>query len=199
MEIEELQATWTQMSEELEKQKKLTKEIILKMTHQDYKDRLNKIAIPEKISAVFTYVVAAILLFRFYELDTLPLRICGVITLAILIVLPYLSLRYLNNMRNLDVSVLNYKESIVAYEKSKQRYQRFMKFTVYAGFVLMLIIIPVGSKIFDGDDIFSESQGNFLFWFLPVGTVFYYLFTRKIIGCYNSNIKKAGVILEDLA
>ncbi len=198
MEIEELQATWSQMSEELEKQKKLTKEIILKMTHQDYKDRLNKIAIPEKISAVFTYVVAAILLFRFYELDTLLLQICGVITLGILIILPYFSLKYLNDMRNLDVSVLNYKESIVAYERSKQRYQRFMKFTVYAGFVLMLIIIPVGSKIFDGDDIFSESQGNFWFWFLPLGTVLYFLFTRKVIGCYNSNIKKAGVILEDL-
>ena len=109
MEIEELQATWTQMSEELEKQKKLTKEIILKMTHQDYKDRLNKIAIPEKISAVFTYVVAAILLFRFYELDTLPLRICGVITLAILIVLPYFSLKYLNGMRNLNVSELKFR------------------------------------------------------------------------------------------
>ncbi len=168
------------------------------MTHQGYKDRLNKIAIPEKISTVFTYVVAAILLFRFYELDTLPLRICGIITLAILIVLPYFSLKYLNDMRNLDVSELNYKESIVAYEKSKQRYQRFLKFTVYAGFVLMLIIIPVASKIFDGDDIFSKSQGNFWFWFLPLGMVFYYLFTRKIIGCYNSNIKKAGVILEDL-
>ncbi|MGB5500620.1 MAG: hypothetical protein WBM77_16935 [Maribacter sp.] len=198
MEIEELQATWTQMSEELEKQKKLTKEIILKMTHQDYKNRLNKIAIPEKISAVFTYVVAAILLFRFYELDTLPLQICGVITLCILIVLPYFSLKYLNAMRNLDVSVLNYKESIVAYEKSKQRYQRFMKFTVYAGFFLMLIIIPVTSKIFNGDDIFSESQGYFWFWFLPLGMVFYYLFTRKIIACYNSNIKKAGILLEDL-
>jgi len=198
MEIEELQATWTQMSEELEKQKKLTKEIILKMTHQDYKGRLNKIAIPEKISTVFTYVVAAILLFRFYELDTLPLRICGIITLIILIVLPYFSLKYLNGMRNLNVSELNYKESIVAYEKSKQRYQRFMKFTVYVGFFLMLIIIPVTSKIFNGDDIFSEAQGNFWLWFLPLGMVFYYLFTRKIIGFYNSNIKKAGVILEDL-
>ncbi len=198
MEIEELQATWAQMSKELEKQKKLTKEIILRMTHQDYKDRLNKIAIPEKISAVFTYVMAVILLLRFYELDTLPLRICGIITLAILILLPYFSLKYLNRMQNLNVSMLNYKESIVAYEKSKRRYQKFMKFTVYAGFVLMLIIIPVGSKIFDGDDIFSESQGNFWLWFLPLGTVFYYLFTRRIIGCYNSNIKKAGMILKDL-
>ncbi|MBT8314782.1 MAG: hypothetical protein KJP26_10025 [Maribacter sp.] len=198
MEIEELQATWNQISEELEKQKKLTNEIILKMTHKNYKDKLNKIAIPEKISAVFTYVVAAILLLRFYELDTLPLQICGVITLAILIVLPYFSLKYLSDMQNLNVSQLSYKESIVKHEKSKQRYQRFLKFTVYAGFVLMLIIIPVASKIFNGDDIFTEPQGNFWYWFLPLGLVFYYLFTRKIIGCYDSNIKKAGMILKEL-
>mgnify|MGYP001814597218 CR=1 FL=1 len=198
MEIEELQATWTQMSEELEKQKKLTKEIILKMTHQNYKDRLNRIAIPEKISAVFTYVVAAIILLRFHELDTWALRICGIITLVILIVLPYFSLKYLNRMRKLNVSELTYKESIVAYEKSKQRYQRFMKFTVYAGFVLMLIILPVTSKLFDGDDIFSESQGNFWYWFLPLGMTFYYLFTRRVLRCYNNNIKKAGIILKDL-
>jgi len=198
MEIEELQATWNQISEELEKQKKLTNEIILKMTHKNYKDKLNKIAIPEKISAVFTYVVAAILLLRFYELDTLPLQICGVITLAILIVLPYFSLKYLSDMQNLNVSQLSYKESIVKHEKSKQRYQRFLKFSVYAGFVLMLIIIPVASKIFNGDDIFTEPQGNFWYWFLPLGLVFYYLFTRKIIGCYDSNIKKAGMILKEL-
>jgi hypothetical protein len=198
MEIEELQATWSQMSEELEKQKKLTNEIIIKMTHQNYKDKLNKIAIPEKISAVFTYVAAAILLFRFYELDTLPLQICGGITLAILIVLPYFSLKYLNDMRNLDVSQLSYKQSIVKHEKSKQRYQRFLKFTVYAGFALMLIIIPVASKIFNGDNIFTEPQGNFWYWFLPLGMVFYYLFTRRIIGCYTSNIKKAGSILKEL-
>jgi hypothetical protein len=198
MEIEELQATWSQMSEELEKQKKLTNEIIIKMTHQNYKDKLNKIAIPEKISAVFTYVAAAILLFRFYELDTLPLQICGGITLAILIVLPYFSLKYLNDMRNLDVSQLSYKQSIVKHEKSKQRYQRFLKFTVYAGFALMLIIIPVASKIFNGDNIFTEPQGNFWYWFLPLGMVFYYLFTRRIIGCYTSNIKKAGAILKEL-
>ncbi len=198
MEIEELQATWNQISEELEKQKKLTNEIILKMTHKNYKDKLNKIAIPEKISAVFTYVFAAILLLRFYELDTLPLQICGVITLAILIVLPYFSLKYLSDMQNLNVSQLSYKESIIKHEKSKQRYQRFLKFTVYAGFVLMLIIIPVASKIFNGDDIFTEPQGNFWYWFLPLGLVFYYLFTRKIIGCYDSNIKKAGMILKEL-
>jgi hypothetical protein len=198
MEIEELQATWNQISEELEKQKKLTNEIILKMTHKNYKDKLNKIAIPEKISAFFTYVVAAILLLRFYELDTLPLQICGVITLAILIVLPYFSLKYLSDMQNLNVSQLSYKESIVKHEKSKQRYQRFLKFSVYAGFVLMLIIIPVASKIFNGDDIFTEPQGNFWYWFLPMGLVFYYLFTRKIIGCYDSNIKKAGMILKEL-
>ncbi len=37
MDLEELQLAWTQMGEELETQKKLTKEIIMEMTRARYK------------------------------------------------------------------------------------------------------------------------------------------------------------------
>lgn len=198
MELEELQATWTQMSEELEKQKRLTNEIILKMTQRDYKDRLNKVTVPEKISTVITLGMALLLLFKFNELDTLLLRICGVITLAMLIILPIISLRYLLQMHTIDFVNGSYTEGIKAFAKSKQRYQKFLKLTVYLGFVLMLIIIPVISKIFNGKDIFAESENNFWLWFVPIGTCFYYLFSRRVINCYSNNIKKAGDILEEL-
>ena len=198
MELEELQATWAQMSVELEKQKRLTNEIILKMTQRDYKDRLNKVAIPEKISTVFTFGVALLLLFKFHELDTLLLRICGVITLAMLIILPIISLRYLIHMHTIDIINRSYTEGIKAFAINKQRYQKFLKLTVYLGFVLMLIIIPVISKIFNGKDIFTESHSNFWMWFVPIGACFYYLFSKRVINCYSSNIKKAGDILEEL-
>ncbi len=95
MDIEELQTTWTQMSEELEKQKKLTNEIILKMTQQEYKSRLDKVTIPEKLGTLVSYAAAIFILFNFNALDTVLLKTCGFITLVIIIVLPYLSLKYL--------------------------------------------------------------------------------------------------------
>ena len=43
MDLEELQLAWTQMGEELETQKKLTKSIILEMTRTRYKNKFEKI------------------------------------------------------------------------------------------------------------------------------------------------------------
>ena len=43
MDLEKMKSTWTQMSTEIEKQKKLTAEIILKMANQKSKNGIEKI------------------------------------------------------------------------------------------------------------------------------------------------------------
>ena len=49
MEFEEMQSVWQEMSAEIEKQKKITDSIIIKMTKSDYRNRLNNIRIPEMV------------------------------------------------------------------------------------------------------------------------------------------------------
>lgn len=198
MDIEELQTTWTQMSEELDKQKRLTNEIILKMTQQEYKSRLDKVTIPEKLGTLVSYAAAIFILFNFNELDTVLLKTCGFITLVIIIVLPYLSLKYLKSMRNLDMANISYKDGIVAFTKSKRQFQKLLRVSTYLGFVLMLIILPVTTKLFDGEDMFTRDQDYSWLWFLPLGIGCYYFFTRKVISSYSSNIKKAGELLKEL-
>lgn len=198
MDIEELQATWTQMGEELDKQKRLTSEIIMKMTQQEYKSRLDKITIPEKLGTLVSYAAAIFILSKFNALDTILLKICGFITLVILIVLPYLSLKYLKRMRNLDIANISYKDGIVAFTKSKLQFQKLLRVSAYLGFVLMLIILPVTTKLIDGEDIFAPGQDNSWLWFLPLGIGFYYFFTKKVIGNYSNNINKAGNLLKEL-
>lgn len=198
MDIEELQATWTQMGEEIDKQKRLTSEIIMKMTQQEYKSRLDKITIPEKLGTLVSYAAATFILSKFNALDTVLLKICGFITLVILIVLPYLSLKYLKGMRNLDIANISYKDGIVAFTKSKLQFQKVLRVSVYLGFVLMLIILPVTTKLIDGEDIFAPGQDNSWLWFLPLGIGFYYFFTKKVIGNYSNNINKAGNLLKEL-
>jgi len=198
MDIEEIQTTWTQMGENLDKQKRLTSEIIMKMTQKEYKSRLDKITIPEKLGTLVSYATAIFILFKFNELDTILLKICGFITLAILIVLPYLSLRHLKRMRNLDIANISYKDGIVAFTKSKRQFQKLLRVSAYLGFVLMLIILPVTTKLFNGEDIFAQGQDYSWLWFLPLGIGFYYFFTRKVISSYSGNIKKAGDLLKEL-
>jgi hypothetical protein len=198
MDIDELQTTWTQMSEELEKQKRLTNKIILKMTKQEYKSRLDKITIPEILGTLVSYAAAIFILFNFNAFDTVLLKICGFITLVILIILPYLSWKYLKRMRNLDIANISYKDGIVAFTKSKRQFLKLLRVSAYLGFVLMLIIIPVTTKLFDGEDIFAPGQDNSWLWFLPLGIGFYYFFTKKVIRNYSNNINKARDLLKEL-
>ena len=57
MNVEDLQAIWTEMSEELDKQKKLTHEIIMQMTQQRYKSQLQKISNYEGLGAVLCFII----------------------------------------------------------------------------------------------------------------------------------------------
>ncbi|TFG76411.1 MAG: hypothetical protein E4H26_04580 [Flavobacteriales bacterium] len=199
MELEDIQATWAQMSDQLEKQKRLTNDIIMKMAQQEYKNRFDKILGYETLGALVTYVAAALILFKFKELDTLPLQICGVLTLIIMVVLPFYSLKYLRELKNTDLADKNYKETITVFTKRKQRYNRLLKLSVYLGFVLMLFIIPVTNKLFNGKDVFAAPIEKFWLWFVPIGFVLYYFFTKRILGCYTANIKKAEQVLKDTA
>lgn len=116
-----------------------------------------------------------------------------------MVVLPFYSLKYLRELRNTDLVDNNYRETITVFARRKQRYNRLMKLSVYLGFILMIIIIPVGNKLFNGDDIFAAPIEKFWLWFLPIGFLFYFLFTKRVIGCYSSNIQKAEQILKETA
>ena len=84
MEIEELQATWTQMSEELEKQKKLTKEIILKMTQERFTNKFRKVSFYESLGAIICFGAAIYILINFTKLNGWLEISCGILTLVFL-------------------------------------------------------------------------------------------------------------------
>ncbi|SHJ00395.1 hypothetical protein SAMN04487911_10961 [Arenibacter nanhaiticus] len=198
MDLEELRSAWEEMSSKLEAQKSVTDDIILKMTKENYKNNLNKISRPESYGAIIALFGALAILFNFYQLDTWLLRVCGSISLIIMIVLPLLSLIYLRRMQHIDVSENNYKDVVQKFSKNKQRFQRLQKTSVYIGFVFMIILIPVTSKLMNGEDIFSQPFKPFWFWFLPLAFIFYYLFSKKVLKCYTSNINRANRLLNDL-
>ena len=55
MELEEMKTLWGEMSIEIEKQKKLTDSLIIKMTQADYRNKISKILIPESIGAIICF------------------------------------------------------------------------------------------------------------------------------------------------
>lgn len=198
MEMEELQATWTQMSEELDKQKRLTDKIILEMTQQKYKNKFQGITFYETIGAVICFTIAIYLIFNFHKLDTWYLMLCGIITFVFILVLPILTLRFLKKIKGLDISESNYKETILLYTKAKNRLLLIQQFGVYASFLILFTTLPVASKLLSNKDFFLMEKGWGLYAFIGLVLVFLFFFARWGYGCYKRITNSAEDILREL-
>jgi hypothetical protein len=198
MEIEELQATWTQMSKELEKQKKLTDRIIMEMTQQKYVNKFQKIATYETIGAIICFITAIYLIYNFNKLDTWYLLLCGIVTLTCITVLPILSLRLIGGIKGINITESNYKDTLLRYNKAKKKLLLFQQFTVYASFALMFTTLPVASKILSNKDFFLMEKDVWLYGFIGIVMVFLFFFARWGYGCYRSITNSAENLLKEL-
>lgn len=167
MELEEMQAAWSQMSTELEQQKQLTNDIIMKMIQEKHTSLWGKYRRIETIGALVCFSAVAYILFNFSKLDTNALRICGLLMVIFLTLLPIFSLTILKGMSNINIRSRNYIQTMQDYVKHKKRFATFQKVNLGASFVFMLLTIPVSAKILNGENLF-ESMDEKLLYSLPL-------------------------------
>ena len=199
MELEEMQAVWTDLSNQLESQKKLTDKMILMMTQEKYRNKINKIKYPEIGGAIICYIAVALILMNLSQFDNMLTLICAIIALSILIILPILSLSSIRNIGKINIAENSYKDSLLAYARKKKQFKKLQTVSYYISFILMLVILPVTSRIFGGKDLFSDS-GNLqaLLLFIPLGAIFLYYFSKRVMKHYNKNLDAMENLIQDL-
>lgn len=158
MEIEELQALWSEMSDQLEQQKKLTNEIIMNMTQERYTNKFKTLSNYERLGAVICFGIGIHILMNFGKLDTWYLQVCGIFTLAVLFILPILVLNSLKKIRNLNITNTSYKETLINYSKAKQNLLKLQQFGIFLSFILMFAISGVFAKIWSNKDFFMVER-----------------------------------------
>ncbi len=196
MNVEELQSIWNEMSAELEKQKRLTHEIIIKMTKERYKGQLQKIAKYEGIGAVVCFGAAVFILLNFDKLDTWYLAVCGAFTMMYLLVLPIMVLRSIQNMRRIDISKGNYTDNLQSFTKARDQFLFLQRIGIGLAFLLILTTLPVAGKLMNKKDIFMNSE--LLLWYLPVMIVFLVVFSRWGYKAYKNITQSAENILREV-
>ncbi|MFS4491874.1 hypothetical protein [Maribacter sp. 2308TA10-17] len=198
MEIEEMQALWSEMSDQLEHQKKLTDKIIIDMTQERYSNKFRTLSNYEKVGAVICVGIGLYILVNFGKLDTWYLQACGVFTLAVLFILPVLVLNALKKIRNLNITNKNYKETLLNYEQAKQNLLKLQKTGIFLSFILMFAVSGVFAKVWSNKDFFMIERN---FW-ANFSIVFAVLFA---VACsywgyraYNRVTSSAENILKEL-
>ena len=198
MEMEEIQATWSQLSNDLEQQKKLTKQIILQMTQERYSGKFKTISIYETIGAVICFLAGVYMLFNFAKLDTWYLMACGIFTVAFLFAMPIMVLRALHRIKNIDILENSYTDTLIRYEKAKKNLLMLQQFGIYASFILMFSTAAVFSKIWSDEDFFMIEKDGWIYGSIVIAVVFVAFFAKWGYTCYKSVTASAEDIINEL-
>ncbi|MGB7393734.1 MAG: hypothetical protein WA913_05015 [Pricia sp.] len=197
MELEEMQATWSEMSDRLNHQQKLTNTLIMQMTQQRFRSKIGILSKYEGLGALVCFAAAVLLLFQFHKLDTWYFLASGVFTVAYLILLPVIVLRSINAMRRIDLINSTYAETLIAYTKKRAQFLLTQRVGIYMNFILLAVSLPVMVKVFKGKDIFIDDS-NILYWYVPIMAIFLVLFSKWGYGKYKNLTASASKVLQEL-
>jgi len=198
MELEELQSAWTQLSDELNHQKKLTNKIILDMTKQKYQNKFTTITKYETIGAFVCFAIAFFVILNFGKLDTWYLQVCGILTLLFLIVLPVMVLSTLKTIKNIDILNGSYKDNLKFYLKTKNRLLKLQQVGIAIGFVGLFFIVPVTSKIISNKNVFLTSLKTEQYVIFAITMIAMVFFCKWAYNGYLKVTRSAQELLQDL-
>lgn len=197
MELQDMQATWTQMSHELENQKKLTDKMIIQMTQQRYNNKIDILSKYEGLGAVICFIGAILLIPQLEKMDTWYLLASAIFTIGYLVIIPITVLYSIYKLKNIDILKNSYRELLIAYAKRKKRFLQIQQIGIGLNFILLIVSLPVALKVFKGKDLFT-SDTNILYWYIPIMAIFLILFSRWGYGKYKNVVAAANTILEEL-
>ncbi|WP_036154390.1 hypothetical protein [Maribacter forsetii] len=198
MELEELQSAWTQLSDELNHQKKLTNKIILDMTKQKYQNKFTTITKYETLGAFVCFAIAFFVILNFGKLDTWYLQVCGILTLLFLIVLPVMVLTTLKTIKNIDILNGSYKDNLKFYLKTKNRLLKLQQVGIAIGFVGLFFIVPVTSKIISNKNVFLTSLKTEQYVIFAITMIAMVFFCKWAYNGYLKVTRSAQELLQDL-
>jgi hypothetical protein len=195
MEFEELKSQWSEMSANVDNQKKLTDKKISTMTEMSYRDKIRTIKIWEVTGAIFCCVGLIFILSGMNKLEPWYLMICGIVSVIMLILMPALSLSTLFKISSDDIATNDYRQVLFDYNTRKINFINVQKLSICLGALLFVTILPVMGKLISGKNLFKSAT---IWYIYSVGFPFLYYFATWVFKKYNSSLNKAEEILHDL-
>lgn len=196
MELDDLKASWEEVGEKIEKQLVLNTKLIEKMTQQNYRMRLNRIAYPEIAGSLICLGMAVGLIVVFDRFDTPGLRLFAGLSVLLLIVLPIVSLQSLRGLAGLDLGRSSYTDVLQRFTARKIRFLRLHRLNTVLASLFMISVLPTAVRLFSVKDI----TGRASFWLVtvPICLVFQLIFSVWVFRHYRRVLKEAQELLDDL-
>ncbi len=196
MELDEMKSLWADLSLQVEKQDKIQKELLLQITKQKFRSKMNAVNIPEIIGSLVCVGYAMYFLARFSDFEIWYNQVFALVNIFIMIVLPVASLSAIKGMRGLRLDSESQVSILDKFTKSKIRFWKVQRYGMVFGGVIMITILPPLAEL-NGS---IEKIQNPIFWmiYIPAGLVFMYLFTRFVYKKYKGTIEASEKMLRQI-
>ena len=99
-------------------------------------------------------------------------------------------------MKRININEGKYTETLKAFTKARNNFLLVQRIGIGLGFVLIITILPVATRILKGKDLF-QSAGVWM-WYTPMMLLFAILISRWGYRHYKRITKSAGNILSEL-
>ncbi|EDM43958.1 hypothetical protein SCB49_10222 [unidentified eubacterium SCB49] len=186
MELEELQQQWNVMSKRVDSLEIVTKQQIMEITNQKYKNRFKSFWLIEFTGAIVCLIMAVVILFNMSLMNTIFLKICAITLLLSLIIMPVLTLKSLYKVKSLNWSLENYKTVLIKFQKSKKRLLQMQRLAIPFTVFVFFTTIPVFNKIMGKEALMERLD---LKMSVLIGVVLVFIILFALWG--NSKYKKS--------
>ncbi|WP_339868167.1 hypothetical protein [uncultured Algoriphagus sp.] len=196
MELDEMKSLWADLSLQVEKQDKIQKELLMEITKQKFRSKLNSVRIPEIIGSLVCVGYAMYFLSRFGEFELWYNQIFALVCIFLMIALPTASLTAIKGMRDLKIDTETPAGIMDKFVKSKVRFWKVQRYGMIFGVILMIAILPPLVELNGADEIIQKPW----FWglYVPGGLIFMLLFTRFVYKKYKETISASEKMLRDI-
>lgn len=197
MELKEMKSLWSDLSVKVEKQDRINRELILEITKQKFKSRLNSIQVAELLGAVVCFAGAAYFIVNFGKLEIWYNQVFALMNILIAVILPLLSLSTIYAMKNLQIGSESPIAILKEFTKRKLRFWQVQRLSlVLASVYLLTILLPFAELQGKSEVLISRSFGLI---YIPLGFAFLLIFSGWVWKKYKRGIAASEELLRELA
>lgn len=196
MELEEMKSLWEELSHKVEQQEKIQKKVLMQLTQNNYRKRLNAIRIPEMLGSIICLAYAAYFILNFSKLTVLINQIFAAFDILFLVTLPIASLLAIRNLNKLDIIQAPTALVMEKFLKRKIQFLNVQKFGLIFSGIFLISALPPLAEMAGKTDIIQQTY----FWltYVPAGLLFIFFFGRWGIKKYQKVIKDSEEMIQGL-
>jgi hypothetical protein len=198
MDMDKIKQIWSDMSDRLDRQEKLSNDIILSMAQQNSKNRLRKIIRFEIASSAWCLVVIAYIGMNINRLNSTISLTAGILSVMLLGAVIVLGVRFICKTNDAIKTDRSFRETLLQFNRWKKIYHTTKLIESTLGIAILISLAPVAFRLNRSVDI-TDISGIDLTAYIIVGIAGTIILSAVLFKYfYSKQIREIDELLLDV-